>query len=170
MKRIISLLLLVLILSFTLMSCGIDVPQPKVQEGRFNFSVTYEVGGVEKTIEGVYVCKFVKAYAGLTGHNRVWEGYIEGSDIEDVERYELLSNKDGIIYLDLALDPMYFMADPFYDSFNDSEKPEAYAFIVYHDDIAEEMGYFDTDPEILERYGVRVLSFEYDEPIENTYE
>ena len=44
-------------------------------------------------------------------------------------------------------------------------------FIEYHDDKVEEVGaYVTDDPEIIESYGVKIISFEYDEPIENVYE
>ena len=43
--------------------CASEVPKPKIKEDRFNFSVIYEVNGVEETISCVYVCKFVKATA-----------------------------------------------------------------------------------------------------------
>ena len=42
--------------------------------------------------------------------------------------------------------------------------------IVYHDEIAAEMGYFSVDPAVLEGYGVKILSYEYDAPIENSFE
>ena len=42
--------------------------------------------------------------------------------------------------------------------------------IVYHEDRAEELGYFSSDPDLLASYGVRIISYEYAEPIENTYE
>ena len=36
--------------------------------------------------------------------------------------------------------------------------------------LAEELGYFSSDPDLLASYGVRIISYEYAEPIENTYE
>lgn len=165
-RRVIGVIVMLQLLLLLLSSCANDVPKPQVRAGEFDFSVTYEVTGEEKTISGVYVCKFVRAEANLTGHNRIWKSYIKDSDIKDENRYELLTNEDGTIYLDLGLYDTYFMSDPFYDG----DEPEAYAFIVYHDECAEEKGYFSTEPEVLESYGVRVISFEYDDPIENHYE
>ena len=57
MKRILCTVLLVaLVLMLT--SCGLQVPRPEVKEGRFNFSVTYEISGVTNTFSAVYVCEF----------------------------------------------------------------------------------------------------------------
>ena len=165
-RRVLCVIVLLLMTVLLLSGCDNGVPKPAVKEGRFNFSVTYEVDGKTQTVSGVYVCKFVRAEANLTGHNRIWNSYIENSNIKDENRYEILTNDDGIIYLDLGLYDTYFMSDPFYDG----GEPEAYAFIVYHDECAEEKGYFSTEPEVLESYGVRVISFEYDNPIENHYE
>ena len=170
LPKIMSAVLLLLLCGSLLTGCANDVPKPRVKEGRFHFSVTYEVNGEEKTISGVYVCKFKRAEANLTGHNRIWKAYIENSKIKDVERYEILTNEDGVIYLDLGLDPRYFMSDPFYENDCLGDTLEAYAFIVYHDSCAEEKGYFSTEPEILADYGVRVIRCEYDDPIENVYE
>ena len=144
--------------------CAREVPKPKTKEGRFHFSVTYEVNGKEETISGVYVCKFIKATASINGWWREWDAYIEGSDLE--EEFEVLTNEDGRIDLDLGLDPMYFMSDPFYDG--DSPKPEF--SILYNERKQAETGEFwSYDEAVLEGYGVKIISYEYDEPIENNY-
>ena len=142
-----------------------EVPKPRIKEGRFNFSVTYAVHGEEETISGVYVCKFVKATSSINGWWREWKTYIEGSDMK--EEVEILTNEDGVIYLDLGLDAFYFMSDPFYDE----EFPQPELSIYYNEKIREETGEFwSFEPEVLESYGVTHISYEYDPPIENVYE
>ena len=174
MKNFLRVFLFMLLAAVVLSGCTVSVPRPAVTEGRFDFSVTYEVNGEEKTISGVYVCKFVKATASLNGLYREWDGYIEGSDIEDENRYEILTNEDGVIYLDLGLDPMYLMSDPFYFAGASHREvdgiPVASFMIVYHDEISQEMGGFSVDPTLLESYGVKIISYEYDAPIDNIYE
>ena len=174
MKKILRVFLFMLLAAVVLSGCTVSVPRPAVTEGRFDFSVTYEVNGEEKTISGVYVCKFVKATASMNGLYREWDGYIEGSDIADENRYEILKNEDGVIYLDIGLDPMYLMSDPFYSpGMSHAEVdgvPTASFMIVYHDEISQEMGGFSVDPALLESYGVKIISYEYDAPLDNIYE
>ena len=167
MKRNLSILFLFLFLIGMISGCAASVPRPEIKDGRFHFSVTYEVNGEIQTISGVYACKFVRAEANLTGQNRVWECKVENRDIPDVNRYEILTNEDGVIYLDLGLDPTYFMSDPFYDG---DGCPKASVFIVYRDEISKEKGGFSIDPVLLESYGVKVISCEYDTPIPNNYQ
>ena len=146
-------------------ACASEVPKPRIKEGRFNFSVTYEINGKEETISGVYVCKFVKATASINGWWREWDSYIEGSDLE--EEFALLTNEDGRIDLDLGLDPYYFMSDPFYDG----DLPKPMFSILYNAEKQEEIGeYWSLEPEVLEGYGVKIISYYYDAPIENIYE
>ena len=158
--------LIVLVVAIILPFTGsfVDVPEPAVKEGRFDFSVTYEINGEETTVSGVYVCKYKKPTVSLDGYSRIWDGYIEGSDIKDENRHEVLENEYGVIYFDFGLDPRYFMSD-----YPDGE-PYPSFLIVYRDEIAEEMGYFSVDPEVLETYGVKVISYEYGEPVENSFE
>ena len=162
--RLTAAVIMTLAVMLILTGCFAGVPRPTVKEGRFDFSITYEINGEEKTVSGVYACRFRRIRASLEGFHRVWEGKVEKSDIKDVDRYEIASNADGVIYLDLGLDPHYFMSD-FID-----EVPYPYVFIVYHDDVAAEKGYFSVDPDVLASYGARIISYEYAEPIENDFE
>ena len=147
-------------------------PEPTVKEGRFNFSVTYEQGGAVKTIAGVYVCKFQEAGLWLDGSYVTWDDYIEDSEIanfppENNENLIILeTNEDGTIYLDLALVSGYFMADP---SWKDREC-EPYIYIDFNEETTEVKGTYGTsDIAVLESYGVKLISYEYAPPIENTY-
>ena len=147
-------------------------PEPSIREGKFDFSVTYEVGGGVKTISGVYVCKFKEAGQWLDGPYIEWEGYIENQEIATLppEYNENLiiveTNDDGTIYLDLMLQPGYFMSEP---SWKDRTiKP--YVYIKYNDIAKEEKGtYGSEDIAVLESYGVKIVSYDYASPIENIY-
>lgn len=148
-------------------------PEPSVKEGRFNFSVTYEVGGEEKTISSVYVCKYVESTLWLDGWGITWESYIEDTEIATLppENNENLiiveTNDDGTIYLDLKLNPGYFMSQPG----EGHRKSEPYMYIDYKESVWEEKGtYGSEDLEVLATYGVQIISYEYDAPIENSYD
>ena len=147
---------------------------PKIKEGSFKFSVTYEMDGELERISGVYFCKFVKISTSYDCAYRVWDGYVETESVrnrleEDCTFMKLKTTEDGDIYLDFNLYPNYFLAEPGYEALKGNE-PDLY--ICYTDEAVEEkLVYREYDPEVLfENYGVRIVSWEYDEPIENIYE
>ena len=153
--------------------CIYHETSPRIKEGKFHFSVTYEMDGEVETLAGVYVAKFVKI-----GHThdcayRVWDGYVETNELrtrleEDCTFMVLKTTEDGTIYLDFNLYPQYFLAEPGYEQLKGNE-PDLY--INYNDAVVEEkLIYRDYDPAVLESYGVKVISYQYDEPIENIYE
>lgn len=174
MKKIKLFYVVSLVFLFITTLTGCDkAPEPRIKEGRFDFSVTYEVDGQVNTISSVFVCKFVMSGRHIDGYYRKWNGYIEDRSIEELFpefHYQCIivkTNEYGIIYLELNLYEEYFMSDPYYN-FGCTEPR---LFIEYYDDKAEEIGtYVTDDPEIIESYGVKIISFEYDEPIENIYE
>ena len=167
MKKIKLFICVVLVTMFTslLSGCAAVVLVPKVKEGRFNFSVTYEINGEEKTYSGVYVCKYVGAYKTLVGEGIDWEGYVENGEENGV--IPIQTNEDGIIYIDFYFVPEYFMGDPDAILF---DVPAPALYMVYHDDDPDSASY-ETDQEILAtNYGVRLISYKYAEPIENEFE
>ena len=160
----ICVVLLTMFTSF-LSGCAAVVLLPKVKEGRFNFSVTYEINGEEKTYSGVYVCKYNGAYKTLVGKGVNWEGYVENG--EENVLIPIHENEDGIIYIDLYFVPEYFMGDPDAILF---DVPTPALYMLYHNDDPEEYSY-ETDQEIIAtNYGVRLISYHYADPIENEFE
>ena len=165
MKKIKLFICVVLATMFTslLSGCAAVVLIPKVKEGRFNFSVTYEINGEEKTYSGVYVCKYDGAYKTLAGEGIDWKGYVENGEENGV--IPIQTNEDGIIYIDLYFVPEYFMDDPdaiLYDV------PAPVLYMVYHSDNQDEASYA-TEEEVIAKYDVRIISYDYADPIENTF-
>ena len=156
---------LVAMLTSILSGCAAVIPIPEIKEGRFDFSVTCEVNGEEKTFSGVYVCKYDGAYKTLAGEGIDWEGYVENGEENGV--IPIQTNEDGIIYIDLYFVPEYFMGDPDAILF---DVPAPALYMVYHDDDPDSASY-ETDQEILAtNYGVRLISYKYADPIENAFE
>ena len=160
------------ILSITLSGCG-TLTEPTIKEGRFNFSVAYEIHGEVNTVSSVFVCKFTESGVLLDGNYIHWDSYIENSEIEELfpeNHYNCIIvdvNEYGTIYLDLNLHAEYFMSEPAY---KDSRSYAPYLFIEYNEQKAEELESYGTkDPNVLESYGAKIISYVYDEPIENTY-
>ena len=163
MRRILSALILVVMLLSTLASCGLDVPRPEIKEGRFNISFTYEYNGEVKTLSGVYVCKYDGLGFTLEGTNYVaWEESFEGEINDDVTMLGYTED-GGEIFISLLMYPEYFMGEPAYAEFT----PTASLELFYYEDGTVSESY--NDPATLASYGVKLISFEYDEPIKNTY-
>ena len=162
----------------TLVGCGQGF-EPSVKEGKFNFSVTYEVDEEQETVSGVFVCEFVDVVFALDAPYIEWNSYIEDTNLansfEETRGYLLLKTcDDGEIYLDINLSAKYFMADPHYHSNENTDESNSgispRLFIEYNETKGEELGiWWDDDATVLESYGVKVISYEYDKPIENTY-
>lgn len=144
------------------------VPRPEIKEGEFDFALTYELDGETKKIEGTYVCKFEGTSRAIDGVGHDWKGYIK--DHSDSEDYEIKTTDEGVIKIDLDICSEFFMSDPDYQNMKSSDdpKPEPYVYITLgdssSDDPANEVTF-----DIYEGDDVKIISFEYDEPIENIY-
>ena len=144
------------------------VPKPEIKEGEFDFALTYEVDGETKVIEGTYICEFDKVVRALDGVGRHWNGYIKDHDY--FTDYEIKTTDEGVIKINLDICPEFFMSDPTYEIIKspDDPKPEPYIYItsgdLTSDNPSEEISF-----NLYEEDDVKIISFEYDQPIENTY-
>ena len=164
MKRRFCALILLTALVFTLVGCGLIVERPEVKEGKFNFSVTYEINGETTTISGVYVCEYDGIDRVLDGvDHREWKGYIKDGTIE--EQIKIATAEDGgIVELNLHFAPEYFMGE----SYGDGDEPFSASITVRLED--EEGLRFENDADLIaDVYGAKIISYEYDEPIQNLY-
>ena len=155
---------LVVMLTTLFSGCLAKVPLPKIKEGRFDFSITCEIKGEEKTFSGVYVCKYNGAYKTLVGEGIYWKGYVENDNNGGV--IPIQTNEDGVIYIDLHFVPEYFMNDPDAICY---DVPAPTLYMVYHSDNPDEASYA-TEEEVVAKYGVRIISYNYADPIENSFE
>ena len=163
-KLIVVCVIFVVILTAVLNMFIAKMPIPEIKEGCFDFSVTCEINGEEETFSGVYVCKYDGAYKTLAGEGIEWEGYVENSEENGV--IPVQTNDDGVVYIDLYFVPEYFMGDPdaiLYDV------PAPALYMVYHSDNPDESSYA-TEEEVIANYGIRIISYDYADPIENTFE
>ena len=138
----------------------LTIPKPEVKEGEFDFALTYEVDGETKVIEGTYVCEFEGVSKALDGIGRDWNGYIKGHD--GFTDYEIKTTDKGIIMVGLDICPEFFMSDPDYYIMSGKDKPEPYLYIK-SGETSNEVFFDYTDDD------VKIISFEYDQSIENTY-
>lgn len=144
--------------------CAVKMGVPEVRDGRFDFSVTYEVNGEEQTYTGVYVCKYEGVSVALDGKGRSWNGYIENGRPDGM--VEIQNNDDGKIYIDFKFNPLYFMSDPNSVIF---EIPEPELILVYHSEDPDFV-HFSQEVDFLADYGVQLISYTYSDPVENSFE
>lgn len=164
MKRVVGILFLVFALIAVLASCGLDVPDPEIEKGEFSFSVTYEFEGKVETISGVYVCEYDGASWAIDGGaNREWIGYIKDDTVEDMIKLGTVEG-DNEVHLHLNFCPEYFM-DDFVEGYHEVPKPEISVTLNDGEGLS-----FMNDPQEVEEYcGAKIVSYEYEEPIENSF-
>ena len=161
-KIAIVFLFIVMVVSF-FSGCAVKMPVPKTKEARFDFSVTYQIHGEVNTYKGVFVCKYEGVCVSLVGKNREWIGYLENESLET--GVAIHTNSDGVIYLECGFNPAYLMADP--DCMEEPPKP--FLILSNYNEETGETTLITDEEELFERYGVKVISYLYPEPIENSY-
>ena len=134
--------------------------KPTITEGEFPFSITYEVDGEIKTISDVYQARYIRNDGYANTKSRVYEGVLKSSGENDTV-YTLKKGQNTRVELWTHFYADYLMGDPEGDYFDD----EPFAPIIYYYD-ADEIEYF--DEETLAAQGVKLISYEYPTPIENS--
>ena len=164
MKKIACILLVALMLSFMIVGCAEQLPEPEITKGEFDFTVTYEYKGETKTVSGVYVCEYEGTHVSLDGGSqRDWKGYIKGGQMED-SIYLGTAKDGGEIYLELDFYPEFFMGDP-----RTGGRGASSPWISVTLKNGEGVRFLDDAATVYELYGVRIISYDYDEPIQNTF-
>ena len=146
----------VVITMVSVIIAGISL-KPVVTESEFPFSITYELDGETVTINDVYKVHYDddEAYK-----YRVYDGKIQGKE-EDNSYYVLKKEENGRIELWTHFYADYLMGDPEYDYFDE----EPFEPRIYYYDVQETESH---DQETLAEHGVKLISFEYPEPIKNS--
>ena len=169
MKRLLSILALIAILTVSLTSCGLTVPRPEVKEGRFNLSVTYEINGKVDTLSAVYVCEFDGTSFTLEGGNftRAWKDHVEG-DYEGDDYSAIVGTTDdgGNVTVFFGVYPEYFMGDP---EMGDRGIPEPSIYVNYPENEYGESTHVGDPFDVAALYGAKIISYEYDAPIKNSF-
>ena len=164
MKKVSSILLLTLMLVGILTSCGLIVSRPKIKSGEFDFSVTYEYAGETKTIAGVYVCEYNGSEWVLDGgYCRDWTGYIRGGTSDDYVAIDTVDGDEIILVLNLI--PDYFMDDFNFELY---DVPTPYIQVKHYSEDGGMSIIYDSK-EIEALFGAKIISFEYEKPIENSF-
>ena len=134
-------------------------PQPQKTYGEFPFTLTYTVNGETHTVEDVYVCKYdgVGADEGH-GKYRTWSGYIKGSGETDVL---IAEDADRKVYCFVG-DAEFYM--------NDERYPEKRPLTPRLYDVEKNVDAEGLSPEeIAKVYDIEIVSWNFSEPIENSF-
>ena len=170
MKTQISALILALMMLCIFTGCEVE-PAPNIKEGRFNFSVTYEQWGEAKTVSGVFVCEYAGRSFTLDGggFSRAWKGHIEGiENAEETYNSAVLictTDDGGEIFLDFSLSAPHMMGEPYLA--DAVIEPRFFHEYSNEDRTSSESGA--DSQEIEELYGLKIVEYKYDEPIENSF-
>ena len=168
MKRKLFTLLLAFMLVCTLASCGLAVPRPEIKEGSFDFSITYEIKGEIKTFSATYECKFDGTSWSIEGGNssRDWaDNLVADHEGDDYSAIVGTTDDGGSIILFFGIYPEYFMGD----STGDRGAPEPQIYVTYPEDEHGATTLVADPLEVEEIYGAKIISYEYDAPVENTF-
>ena len=137
---------------------------PTVTNHDFDFSITYKLDGETKTINGVYSSRFT----GFGGNGvdplcRYYEGTYKVEGETDGDRCFTIAEKDGYtLYIVTLLNDEYLMGDVENDSYESChEEPTLEA----EDKVGNQ--YDETNLPAI--FDAEIVSFEYPEPIENTF-
>ena len=157
-----TIILIVAVLAIVVYSVVSSIAKkPTVTEGEFPFSITYELDGETVTINDVYKARYDRNDGYADTKSRVYVGEI--GDLGEGETvYTLKKDVNGRIELWTRFYADYLMGDSEYDYFDD----EAFEPRIYYYD-SEENEYH--DEETLSAQGVKLISFEYPTPIENSF-
>ena len=144
------------------LSPSLSPPAPEVTYGEFPFELVYEVDGEVVAVNDVYICKYdgIGVNMGF-GKHRVWKGYIKSSKEQAVL---LTEDNDRKIYCFVG-SAEYYMDDEKYPE-QTPLSPRVY-------DIRKKKYSMDyeiyTSDELLERYNINIISWNFSDPIENSF-
>lgn len=135
--------------------------KPTVTKAEFPFKITYELDGETVTIEDVYEANFISNDEADNYKERYYSVKLLSSGKNDTS-FTLKQNENTRIVLDTNFYADYLMGDSEYDYFEGAPfEPQIY----YYDE--NEAEYY--DEETLAEQGVKLISFEYPTPIENSF-
>ena len=154
-------------LTVTLTSCGFTVPRPEIKEGKFRFSITYELNGEVKIFSGLCVCEYNGVDWSLDGgYGRDWDLHTEGDYKGDDYSAVIGTTEDGgEIILFFGIYAEYFMGD----TSGDRGVPEPSVYVAYPENEHGETTLVNDPTEVEELYGVKIISSEYASPVENSF-
>lgn len=138
------------------------VKVPTVTEKDFPFSVTYELNGENKKLEGTYRCTFQPSSEDSAyPTDRYYDGVHVETGEEGTVRYVIEKKNDEELVMYIEFHPDYLLGNPMYDDYYE-DAPFEPTLLVF-----DEEGYEYSDEETLSHFDVEIIDWELPEPIEN---
>jgi hypothetical protein len=166
-KKLLSTIIILIAAVFSIATYSVlsgIAQKPTVTEAEFPFTITYELDGKEVTIDDVYNVRYDGNGGYADTKSRIYVGGIgdlgEGNTV-----YTLKSDESYKIELWTNFYPEHLMGD-LQDAGYFDEEPFEPRIYYYEIDGSGETEY--SDAETLAAQGVKLISFEYPEPIENS--
>ena len=140
--------------------------KPTITEYSFPFSITYEFNGKTETINDEFICTYTGPGESIDPADRFYDGYLAKSNAIDYRGdYLIQSYDDGELVIYTNFFAGYMMGDPYYvDHYTEYYKFEPYVAFYVYDDYREY-----EEEEYLALYDVKIVEWEYPQPIENTF-
>ena len=139
---------------------------PTVTEQDFEYSITYKLNGETKTLNGIYTCRFDGfGNAGIDPLDRYYVGEYMINGVKQEAHSYTIAQKDTVkLYIVMLFNDSYLMGDTKHESYYPSLS-DPYL------EAADEEGYAQEtyENEFLNMFDAEIVSFEYPEPIENTF-
>ena len=140
--------------------------KPTVTEHDFEYSVTYKLNGETKTINGVYNCSFSGfGSEGIDPLDRYYTGeYTVDGNTTTFQSYTIAEKDTVDLYIVTLFNDSYLMNDTknysYYPSLDDPYLEAA---------DSEGYAYESDEEELLNMFDAEIVSWEYPEPIENSF-
>jgi len=177
--KIICLLVLgglfVMFMPFTILHIGMllqtEPSEPKIKYGEFPFKLVYEINGEEKMVGDTLICEYIgiDVNAGM-GKYRKWDSHLEsGKNKTIISKSKKGEGKTHEIYFYPEIGRLY-MGDLNEDddtSCFEQDFPNIFYSEIFIDG-TEEGGRIRND-ELLERFNIKLISWEIAPPIENSF-
>ena len=128
----------------------------------FPFTITYTYRGSTRTIEEVYVAEYCRTDQYIGDDDITWYGYVRDWNRLESGYCRVVEEAGRTFSINLNIEPGYLMGDPDY-----ADAVIAPTGVSFDTTVDSDMGL--TDPAELEKLGFTIDSFDYPEPIENSF-
>ena len=145
-----------------LLLLGYSAQKPRIEQQEFPFAITYSYQGKTETISGVYAAEYDLGAKYMADDPTAWYGYATDHNRLEADFYRIAEQDGKHFSINLNIEPGYLMGDPRYA--NAVCQPGAVCIISDDAD-----GIYITDPAELEQLGFSIVSWEYPQPIDNSF-
>lgn len=161
-KRAKIILAVFLIATLALLILGYSVQVPKIRQQEFPFTITYSYNGNTETISAVYFAEYAKDAKYIGEDSLKWSGYVMDHDRLQADYFRVVGLEGETFSINLNIQPGYLMGDPNYASCESQPTGVYWGYNGTED-------YYIEDPAELAKMGFSIDSWDYPEPIENSF-